>query len=84
MPIIKSAKKRLRQAKKRVVRNKKYERSYKQAVKLLKKGAKKDVLSKVYKTLDKAAKRGVIHKKKASRLKAKAFRAVHVRTKTVK
>ncbi|OGK17977.1 hypothetical protein A3G67_04660 [Candidatus Roizmanbacteria bacterium RIFCSPLOWO2_12_FULL_40_12] len=86
MPIIKSAKKRLRQTKKRLVRNKLYEKSYKKALKQLKGTAKdkRDVLSKAYKAIDKAAKRGVIHKKKASRLKSKASRTVHIKTKSAK
>ena len=42
----------------------------KQLKKLTKKAQKKD-LSLVYKKLDKAAKRGVIHKNKAARLKSK-------------
>ena len=39
--------------------------------KAVKKTSKKSELSGVYKTLDKAAKRGIIHKNKASRLKSK-------------
>lgn len=84
MPIIKSAKKSLRQSKKRLATNARYERAYKNALKKIKSGAKKDTLSQAYKAIDKAVKRRVIHKKKASRLKSKISRAVNVKTKSAK
>ncbi len=86
MPIIKSAKKRLKQTKGRTSRNKAYERAYKKALKQLNSGTKnrKETLSKAYKAIDQAVKKRIIHKKKASRLKSKASRAVHIKTKSVK
>lgn len=81
MPIIESAKKALRQSKKKRVRNIKRANAYRTAVKNFKKLAaagKKDeaktYLTKVYKALDKAAKTGVIKKNKASRLKSNSSR----------
>ena len=81
MPITKSAKKALRQSKKRRVGNIKQANAYRTAVKNFKKLAaegKKDeakkYLPKVYKALDKAAKTGVIKKNKASRLKSNSTR----------
>ena len=78
MPIIKSAKKALRQSKTRRVGNLRRIRSYKENVKEFKKLIKsgnfdeaKKMLPKVYKTLDKASKSGVIKKNKASRLKSR-------------
>lgn len=78
MPITESAKKALRQNKTRRVRNIKKIVSYKSSVKDFKKlvtAGKKDeakkILPRVFQTLDKAAKSGVIKKNKANRLKSK-------------
>ena len=83
MPIIESAKKALRQSKKRRVRNVKRANAYRATVKEFKKlvaAGKKDeakkYIAKVYKTLDKAAKTGVIKKNKASRLKSNSARVL--------
>ncbi len=77
MPITKPAKKALRQNKTRSVRNIRKIGSYKSAVKDFRKlvaAGKKDdakkMLPKVFQTLDKAAKSGVIKQNKASRLKS--------------
>ena len=77
MPITKSAKKALRQNKTRKIRNTRKTVAYKAMVrdfrKLVTAGKKdeaKKLLPKVYQTLDKAAKTGVIKKNKASRLKS--------------
>ena len=81
MPIIKSAKKKLRQDIKRTKRNKQYEEAYKKILDQIrkhKKGAKTDeLLKKAYKAIDKAAKKKVIHRNKASRLKSMASRLLH-------
>lgn len=75
MPIIKSAKKRVRVAKKAAVRNSKTKRSLKSALKVFHKtattGGKKvsEAQSKAQSELDKAVKKGVIHKNKAARQK---------------
>lgn len=81
MPITKSAKKALRQNKTRRVRNVRkivaYKASIKDFRKLIAAGKKdeaKKMLSRVYQTLDKAAKSGVIKKNKASRLKSNTTR----------
>ena len=78
MPITQSAKKALRQSKKRRVRNIRrigaYRAEVKEFRKLIKAGdfdSAKKLLPKVYKVLDKAAKSGVIKKNKASRLKSR-------------
>ena len=73
MPIIQSAKKKVRKDKKKTLVNKKYEHSYKKTVNSLKNqetGKAKKSLRDAYSLLDKAAKKGVIHKKKANRLKS--------------
>lgn len=81
MPIIKSAKKRVKVANKATVRNSKTKRSLKAAVKAFGKamGAKDKktavkALDKVQSELDKAAKKGVMHKNKVARKKAQAAR----------
>ena len=77
MPITKSAKKALRQNKTRKIRNTRKTVAYKASVKDFRKlvaSGKKDeakkMLPRVYQTLDKAVKTGVIKKNKSSRLKS--------------
>ena len=82
MPIIKSAKKRVKVANKAAVRNSKTKRSLKTAIKSFgkaltatdKKKALK-ALDKVQSELDKAGKKGVMHKNKVARKKAQAAKA---------
>ena len=78
MPITSSAKKALRQSKRKKAFNDRRKRLYRDAVKEFKRaiGAKefdkaKALLPKVYKTLDKAAKTHTIAKNKASRTKSR-------------
>jgi small subunit ribosomal protein S20 len=72
MPIIKSAKKRVRTARKATIRNSKTKRSLKSALKLFAKSPSSKSHSTAQSNLDKAAKKGVIHKNKAARLKKQA------------
>lgn len=78
MPIIKSAKKRVRVAEKAAVRNSKTKRGLRTAIKAFHKavtGGAKDTAAKqndVQSNLDKAVKKGVLHKNKAARLKKQA------------
>ncbi|MEJ0073293.1 MAG: 30S ribosomal protein S20 [Candidatus Saccharibacteria bacterium] len=82
MPIIKSAKKRVKVARKATVRNAKTKRALKTAVKTFgkaltatdKKKALK-ALDKVQSELDKAGKKGVLHPNKVARKKSQAARA---------
>lgn len=83
MPITKSAEKALRQSKKRKASNLRRTNAYKNAFKQLKRlslyGKTKEaekILSDVYRTIDKAAKTGVIKKNKAARLKSSAIRLI--------
>jgi small subunit ribosomal protein S20 len=81
MPIIKSAKKRVRISTKAAVRNSKTKRSLKTALKAfhaaITGGAKdaRKVESKAHSALDKAAKKGVMHKNKVARKKSQLARA---------
>mgnify|MGYP003603743739 CR=1 FL=1 len=84
MPIIKSAKKRVKVARKATIRNSKTKRSLKTAVKTFASAiANKDkkageALSKVQSELDKAAKKGIMHKNKAARKQAQVAKAAKV------
>jgi small subunit ribosomal protein S20 len=78
MPITQSAKKALRQNIKRRKQNLKKKETYKNEIKEYKKSVAlknsdqaKELLKKIYQSLDKAAKTGVIKKNKASRLKSR-------------
>ena len=93
MPIIKSAKKRVRVAKKATVRNVKTKRSLKAALKSFQTaltGGKKvsESHAKAQSALDKAAKKGIMHKNKVARKKrqlaAKAKAAGHKTAGTAK
>lgn len=78
MPIIKSAKKKMRKDKKRTLRNISYIRSYKEVLNKIKKkeGNLKELVSQFYCRVDRAVKRHVIHKNKARRLKARVSQMV--------
>lgn len=80
MPIIKSAKKRSRTASKAAARNSKTKRGLRSAVKAFQAaitGGKdsRKAQSKAQSSIDKAAKKGVIHKNKAARKKSQLARA---------
>lgn len=76
MPIIKSAKKRVRVAEKATIRNVKTKRNLRTALKAFQKaltGGEKDAAAKhneAQSNLDKAVKKGIMHKNKAARQKA--------------
>ena len=70
MPILKHAKKKLRQDKKRTIKNKKLKDVYKSFVKKAKEGKSDKALSKAFSAVDKAAKKNVLSKNKAARLKS--------------
>lgn len=81
MPIIKSAKKRVRVAAKATVRNSKTKRTLKSALKAfgnaITGGAKeaKKLESKAHSELDRAAKKGLLHKNKVARKKSQLAKA---------
>jgi small subunit ribosomal protein S20 len=74
MPIIKSAKKRVRTAEKAAIRNSKTKRTLKVAIKAFRASFKADDQSKAQSAIDTAAKKGLIHKNKAARQKAQLAR----------
>ena len=69
MPIIKSAKKRVKVANKAAIRNHKTKRTLKSALKAFVKKSDAKTQSAAQSNIDKAAKKGVIHKNKAARMK---------------
>jgi small subunit ribosomal protein S20 len=71
MPIIKSARKRVRVAQKATVRNAKTKRQFKSTVKSVSKKPTSQILRNAQSAIDKAAKKHVIHKNKAARLKSR-------------
>ncbi|QQG44724.1 MAG: 30S ribosomal protein S20 [Candidatus Roizmanbacteria bacterium] len=79
MPNIKSAKKKVRQDKKRAVLNKKYKESMTKLIKSLGRTAKKisaEQLKKAYSIIDKAMKKKIIHKNRAARLKSRISKLI--------
>jgi small subunit ribosomal protein S20 len=72
MPIIKSAKKRVRVARRATIRNSKTKRNLRSALKLFTKAPSSKSFDTAQSNLDKAVKKGVIHKNKAARLKRQA------------
>ena len=75
MPNTKSAKKALRQIKKRTRRNKMWKLQIKQAIRAIKKSKtekeRRKLIDAAQSVIDRAARRNVIHKNKAARLKSK-------------
>jgi small subunit ribosomal protein S20 len=71
MPVIKSAKKKLRQDKKREKANSVVESNFRLAIKDAQKTKSFEKVKNAVKLIDKATKRKIIHKNKAARLKSK-------------
>ena len=71
MPVTKSAAKALRRDRRRTIINKKIKRAYKETVRAVRKNPTAETLKKAYSQLDRAAKKKVIHKNKAARLKSR-------------
>lgn len=84
MPVIKSAIKRVRQIKKRTARNKAIKKRLKSLIKTTLAEPSKDNIKKAVSVIDKAAKRHVIHKNKAARLKSRIMRKAVVEKKAAK
>jgi len=76
MPVTKSAKKALRQTKKRTQINRRIKTLVKRAIRQFKKNPTWENLSQVYSTVDKAAKKHIFHKNKAARIKSRLSRLI--------
>ena len=72
MPIIKSARKRVKVTQKATIRNAKTKRLLKESLKTLTKTTNAENLKLAQSAIDRAAKKNVIHKNKAARLKSRA------------
>jgi small subunit ribosomal protein S20 len=71
MPVTKQARKKLRKDQRREKQNLKVKEGFKKAVKNTRKTPSTKKLSEAAKVIDKAAKKGIIHKNKAARLKSR-------------
>ena len=76
MPIIKSAKKQVRSSARRHSNNLQTKKMVRTATREVVEQPSATGLSKAFKALDKAAKRGTIHRKKADRLKSRLSKKV--------
>jgi len=76
MPIIKSALKKQRSDKKKTIYNKAAKTKTKTAIDAFKKALSIESLSKVFSMVDKAAKKGVLKKGKANRIKARLSKKI--------
>ena len=74
MPNIKSAAKRLRQTKKRTIINERWRRQVRAVVKIMRRHPSDENWRSAQKVLDRAARRGIIKKGKADRLKSRLAR----------
>jgi small subunit ribosomal protein S20 len=70
MPILHNAKKALRSSKKKAANNSRTKSRMKTAVDAVGKKSSKESVAEAYRRIDRAAKRGVIHKNAAARLKS--------------
>ena len=70
MPLLKHAKKKLRQDKKRTDKNRAMKVLYRGLIKEARKNATPDAISSAFQSIDKAAKNNLLHKNKAARLKS--------------
>jgi len=82
MPVIKSAKKKLRQDKKREKLNSEVKLNYKKAIKEAQKSKTLAKVTEAVKLIDKASKKGILHKNKVARLKSKLSKIAKPSTKT--
>lgn len=71
MPVIKSAKKKLRADRKRQSANKKIETLVKRTIKMAEGKPTPKSIQEAFMVIDKAAKKNIIHKNKAARIKSK-------------
>lgn len=84
MPVIKGAKKKLRQDKKRTERNQKLRNAYREALRKVKKAASEKNITAAVSLVDKAAKNHIIHKNKAARLKSRLSKLLPRKTTAAK
>lgn len=79
MPVTKSAKKKMQRDRRRTIINRQIRQKMKAAVKTMRQKPTKKALQKASQALDRAAKKGVIHPNKASRLKSRLAKLLQKR-----
>lgn len=84
MPIIQSAKKRMKQERKRAAFNKQKRLNLKNLIKKVRINKSSENLAAVFSSLDKAAKTGLIRKNKANRLKSRLSEGIQASTEVIK
>lgn len=80
MPVIKSAKKKLRQDKKREKRNDLLRGALAKTLKMARKKPSKETVVKAVKLVDKLAKKGLLHKNKTARLKSSLSKLIKAKS----
>ena len=70
MPVLKHAKKKMRQDKKRALQNKRIRSTFRELLKKAKVRPTTETVGQAFSSLDRAAKQHIIHKNKAARLKS--------------
>ena len=80
MPVTKSAKKKLRQDKKKEEINNVLRRTLKNAIKAARKKKSADTVSKAVRAIDKASKNKLLHKNKAARIKSSLSKGLKPKT----
>lgn len=79
MPVIKSAEKKLRKDKKRTIHNRKIKEAVKKAIKQAKIKKTESIIRKAISLVNKASKKNIIHKNKASRLTSMLSKLIAVK-----
>lgn len=82
MPVTKSAKKKLRQDKKRTLENRKAKNFLRDAIKKARKNPAEKNIIQATKLIDKAVKKYIIHRNKAARLKSSLSKLISKKNKT--
>lgn len=83
MPVIKSAKKKLKQDKKRQTRNSALKQLFTKTLKNVRKAPSVSGISEAFRVVDKATKHNLIHKNKGARIKSKLSKLVTTKEKSV-
>jgi len=82
MPVLKNAKKKLKQDKKRTMQNRAVKEKYRKLIKAVKAEKSEKSLSAAFSSVDKAAKQNIIHKNKASRIKSSLSKLISTSSKS--
>lgn len=84
MPVTKSAKKKLRKDKRKTLQNKNLESLFKKMVKRAQKNPTEENIKKAVVVIDKSAKKNIIHKNKAARIKSSLYKLLSLKSKLPK